>query len=76
SIYQRLTNAGISVLYDDREDRAGAKFASMDLIGLPWQAIIGPKGIAAGEVEVKRRATGAREVMGIDAAVSRLSSAT
>ncbi len=48
------------MLYDDRDDRAGAKFAAMDLIGLPWQIIVGPKGLASGEVELKQRATGAR----------------
>jgi prolyl-tRNA synthetase len=71
-IYERLTNAGIEVLYDDLDNRAGAKFATMDLIGVPWQVIVGPKGIAAGEVEVKRRATGERETLGIDGAVNRL----
>ena len=71
-IYQRLTNAGIEVLYDDVDQRAGAKFASMDLIGLPWQLIVGPKGLANGEVELKRRATGERETLTIDAAVNRL----
>jgi prolyl-tRNA synthetase len=68
----RLENAGISVLYDDMDARAGAKFACMDLIGLPWQLIVGPRGAAAGEVEVKRRATGARETLSLDAAVNRL----
>jgi prolyl-tRNA synthetase len=71
-LYQRLTNAGIEVLYDDLDNRAGAKFATMDLIGLPWQVIVGPKGIASGEVEVKRRATGERETLSIDGAVNRL----
>jgi prolyl-tRNA synthetase len=71
-IYERLTNAGIEVLYDDLDNRAGAKFATMDLIGLPWQVIVGPKGIASGEVEVKRRATGERETLSIDGAVNRL----
>ena len=59
-IYAKLQKAGLSVLYDDRDDRAGAKFAAMDLIGLPWQIIVGPKGLASGEVELKERATGAR----------------
>ena len=56
--------AGLSVLYDDRDDRPGAKFAAFDLIGLPWQLIVGPKGIKAGEVELKERATGARHTLG------------
>ncbi|HWT31945.1 MAG TPA: proline--tRNA ligase [Propylenella sp.] len=68
----RLERAGIEVLYDDIDQRAGAKFATMDLIGLPWQLIVGPRGAAVGEVEMKRRATGERETMGIDAAVNRL----
>ncbi|MGD9738657.1 MAG: proline--tRNA ligase [Bauldia sp.] len=72
TLYYRLTHAGISVLLDDVEASAGAKFAKMDLIGLPWQLIVGPKGLANHEVEIKNRATGERETMNIDAAVSRL----
>jgi prolyl-tRNA synthetase len=68
----RLEGAGISVLYDDIDQRAGAKFASMDLIGLPWQLIVGPRGAQGGEVEIKRRATGARETLSVDAAINRL----
>jgi prolyl-tRNA synthetase len=71
-LYERLNNAGISVLYDDLDQRAGAKFATMDLIGLPWQVIVGPKGVARGEVEIKRRATGERDTLSLDAAVNRL----
>jgi prolyl-tRNA synthetase len=71
-LYERLEKAGISVLYDDIDARAGAKFATMDLIGLPWQLIVGPKGLERGEVEVKRRATGARDTVSLDAAVNRL----
>ena len=71
-LYERLMNAGIDVLYDDVEGRAGGKFATMDLIGLPWQVIVGPKGLERGEVEVKRRATGVREALSLDAAVNRL----
>ena len=65
-IYERLTNAGIEVLYDDTGERAGAKFATMDLIGLPYQVVVGPKGVAAGQGEVKARQTGAREEMALD----------
>jgi prolyl-tRNA synthetase len=72
TLYERLTKAGIEVLYDDLDQRAGAKFASMDLIGLPWQAIVGPKGLERGEVEIKRRATGARESVSFDATVERM----
>ena len=57
---QAYEKSGVSVLYDDSDQRAGAKFATMDLIGIPWQVIVGPRGAAAGEVEVKRRATGER----------------
>ena len=57
-LYRRLEAAGVEVLYDDRDERGGAKFATADLIGLPWQVVVGPKGLANGVVEVKRRATG------------------
>ena len=71
-LYNRLTAAGLDVLYDDSNDRAGAKFSNMDLIGLPWQLIIGPRGVAAGEVEIKCRATGLRETLSMDDALNRL----
>ena len=60
------------MLYDDRDERPGAKFADMDLIGLPWQLIVGPRGLAHGKVELKRRATGEREEVGLDAALARI----
>lgn len=71
-LYARLTKAGMSVLYDDRDMRAGGKFASMDLIGLPWQLIIGPKGVESGEIELKNRRTGERESLTPDAAFNKL----
>ena len=71
-LYERLNNAGITVLYDDLDQRAGAKFASMDLIGLPWQVIVGPKGIERGEVEIKRRATGVRDTVSLEGTVDRI----
>jgi prolyl-tRNA synthetase len=71
-IYAKLQTSGLSVLYDDRDDRAGAKFAAMDLIGLPWQIIVGPRGLASGEVELKERATGARHSLTFDSALNRL----
>jgi prolyl-tRNA synthetase len=71
-IYGKLRQAGAEVLYDDRDERPGAKFADMDLIGLPWQLIIGPRGIAQGKVELKRRATGERDEVGLDAALARI----
>ncbi len=58
-----LTAAGFAVLVDDTEERAGAKFATMDLIGLPWAVTVGPRGLAAGKIEVKRRATGEKREM-------------
>jgi prolyl-tRNA synthetase len=60
SLYEKLQHAGIESLYDDRDERGGVKLGSMDLIGLPWQVIIGPRGIAAGTVELKNRRTGER----------------
>ena len=70
--YAALTEAGRDVLYNDTDERPGAKFASMDLIGIPWQLIIGPKGLADGTVELKNRATGEREVLSLDAALAKL----
>jgi prolyl-tRNA synthetase len=51
------------VLYHDLDERPGAKFATADLIGIPWQVLIGPRGLAEGKVEVKKRAGGTREMM-------------
>ena len=62
-LYAALTAAGKDVLYDDTDQRAGGKFATADLIGLPWQVIVGPRGAAAGEVEIKNRRTGERETL-------------
>jgi prolyl-tRNA synthetase len=72
SLYRQLVGAGVETLYDDRDERGGAKLASMDLIGLPWQLIVGPRGIAAGTVELKNRATGERQELSIDSAIARL----
>lgn len=71
-LYHKLTAAGIEVLYDDTEERAGGKFSKMDLIGLPWQVIVGPKGVAAGEFEVKNRKSGERETLSPDAVLNRI----
>ena len=68
----QLTAKGIDVLYDDRDQRPGAKFATADLIGVPWQVMVGPRGLAEGKVEVKRRADGSRELMSPADAVERL----
>ena len=72
-VYGKLTAAGVEALYDDRDERGGAKLAGMDLIGLPWQVIIGPRGLAAGTVELKNRRTGEREELSIESALTRLS---
>jgi prolyl-tRNA synthetase len=71
-IYGQLRDAGVEPLYDDRDERGGAKFATMDLIGLPWQLILGPRGLEKGVVELKRRATGEREELSIESALARL----
>ena len=66
----QLEQAGVDVLYDDRDERAGAKFATMDLIGIPYQLIVGPKGVKAGEVEIKVRKGGDRRTRPLDQAGS------
>jgi prolyl-tRNA synthetase len=71
-LYGKLRTAGTEVLYDDRDEGAGAKFADMDLIGLPWQLVVGPRGVKAGTVELKRRASGEREELSADAALAKL----
>jgi prolyl-tRNA synthetase len=72
-LYQKLLNQQVSVLYDDRDERGGAKFAEMDLIGLPWQIRIGPKGIANDQVELKCRATGETHELTLESLLSYLS---
>ena len=70
--YAALTAAGKDVLYDDTDARGGAKFATMDLIGLPWQLIVGPKGIAEGVVEIKNRKTGERHTASLESVLDGL----
>ena len=70
--YDTLTGQGLDVLYDDTDDRAGAKFAAMDLIGLPWQIIVGPKHAADGNVELKNRRTGEREIVSLESALQKV----
>mgnify|MGYP003630233800 CR=1 FL=1 len=70
--YQALELAGIDTLYDETDDRAGGKFARMDLIGLPWQIVIGPRGIKNGVVEVKNRKTGEKSEMPLADALSKV----
>jgi prolyl-tRNA synthetase len=62
----------IDPLLDDTDDRAGGKFATMDLIGVPFQLIIGPRGLANGEVELKDRANGSRDTLSLDAAITKI----
>ncbi len=71
-IYLELAAQGLTALYDDRDERAGAKFAGMDLIGLPWRITVGPRGLANGKVELTSRRTGESEEMSAEAAVARL----
>ena len=70
--YAALEAAGREPLYDDTDERPGGKFATMDLIGLPWQLIVGPRGLAEGTVELKRRATGERQTLPLDDALKAL----
>jgi len=69
---QAYARLGADALYDDREERAGPKFADADLMGHPWQIVVGPRGAAAGTVELKRRATGERRELSLDAALARV----
>ena len=71
-LYSKLNACGVEVLYDDRDERGGVKLSTMDLIGLPWQLIVGPRGIANGTVELKRRSNGEREELSIESALARL----
>ncbi len=71
-LYRELSARGVDVLYHDLDERPGSKFATMDLIGIPWQVVVGPKGLAEGKVELKRRADGSRELVTPAEAVARL----
>ena len=72
TLYAALTARGLEPLYDDTNERAGGKFASMDLIGLPWRITVGPRGLKNGVVELTRRRTGESEELTPDAAVARI----
>ena len=72
ALEKALLAKGLEPLYDDRDERAGAKFATMDLIGLPWRITVGPRGLAAGKVELTSRRTGVSEEMTPEAAVDRV----
>ncbi|MCH2395603.1 proline--tRNA ligase [Oceanibaculum sp.] len=71
-LYTKLNAAGVEVLYDDRDERPGPKLATMDLIGLPWQLVVGPRGLQNGMVEIKNRRTGEKQELSIDSALSKL----
>ncbi len=71
-LYSQLRSAGFEVLYDDTRERAGAKFKTMDLIGLPWQIVIGPRGLKDGAVELRERATGKAEMIPLEGVIARL----
>jgi prolyl-tRNA synthetase len=72
ALYKGLAAKGLEALYDDRDERAGAKFATMDLIGLPWRITVGPRGLANGVVEVTSRRTGVSEEMSAEAAIAKI----
>lgn len=71
-LYGKLERAGVEVLYDDTDARAGSKFATMDLIGLPYQVVGGPRGLKDGVFEVKNRATGEKEMLSPEATLNKL----
>ena len=71
SAYEQLKNAGIDVLYDDTAERPGAKFSTMELIGVPELIVVGPKGVKAGVVEYRNRKAGSSEEMTLEAAIRR-----
>ncbi len=72
TLYEALGAAGLDMLYDDTDQRPGGKFATADLIGLPWQVIVGPRGVAAGEAEIKNRKTGERVTVPLGEVVARI----
>jgi prolyl-tRNA synthetase len=74
TLYAALIKAGRDVLYHDTDERPGAKFATADLIGIPWQILVGPKGLASGQVELKNRADGSRTMLSPDEAIARFAS--
>jgi prolyl-tRNA synthetase len=70
--YEALGAAGLDPLLDDTDARPGAKFATADLIGVPWQLVVGPKGLAEGVVELKRRSTGEKQAISLESAIARV----
>jgi len=72
TLYKELLGAGVDALYDDRDERPGTKFATLDLIGVPYQVLVGPKGLADGKLELKHRRSGAKELLPPDEILARL----
>jgi prolyl-tRNA synthetase len=72
NLYRQLSARGVEVLYNDLDERPGSKFASTDLIGIPWQVLVGPKGLAEGKIELKCRADGSRQLLAPADAIERL----
>jgi len=75
ALYRELTASGVETIYNDLDERPGAKFAAMDLIGIPWQVLIGPKGLKEGKIELKHRVDGARKLLSPDDVRARFASA-
>ncbi len=75
AMYDSLTGAGVEVLYDDRDERAGTKLADLDLLGFPWQVVVGPRGVAQGVVELRARATGESAEVSPEDALQRIQGA-
>jgi prolyl-tRNA synthetase len=73
SLYRDLTARGVEALYHDLDERPGSKFATADLIGVPWQVVVGPKGLASGTFEVKKRADGSRDNLSPEATLDLVS---
>jgi prolyl-tRNA synthetase len=71
-LYAALSAKGLDVLYHDGDERPGAKFATADLIGIPLQVLVGPKSLATGQIELKRRADGSRTMLSPAEAVAQL----
>ena len=74
-VYEKLGTKGIEILYDDTDERPGAKFAKMDLMGLPWQIVVGPKGLAEEKVELVYRRTGEANLLALGEVLQKLSTA-
>ena len=74
-IYEKLGSNGVEILYDDTDERPGAKFAKMDLIGLPWQIVVGPKGLREGKIELVYRRTGEATLLTLEKVLEKLSNA-